>query len=610
MIPVRIPLAWLCVSILFVSAVRAKSDRMHPVSVTQANGYVTREYLEVNIEVFLEDLFLFHDLRPNDEDFLEPNILQSGIEKHRDFLSQRFLIRDLSGESLAGRITDVDTTDVPKEGVGLGELMAHTVVYRLRYDLAVAPEFLTLSQNFTDSDGLIPSEMNCILNQENAGEIFTGTLKPDEPVTVRLSWNNPPLSAEASREEREKWATKQKEETLGITSYSSVYSFLYIDDFEVRHEILIPLLTLEESVLVARDDDEFLDLDEQAAARQQIEAFFASGNPIEINGVKATPVVDRCDFFGLDFKDFAKQAEAKRVSLASARVGIILSYKLVDSPETLKLTWNRFNNYLWTINTVVFAFDEVSKITLSRLGSENIFNWKNPGRPSLAPVAPVTVTVQEARTIVLPLVTLACLLLAPIAFFAGHLRILDKRSCQIQLVGLGLVAIASAPFFHWQLSLPTSRPSNTDAEMNSVFAALHANIYRAFDYRDEEQIYDTLAKSIDGDLLEQVYLEIRRGLQMQEQGGALSRILEVTLVDGESERQPDVRVGSESERCVRYRSRWNVAGTVEHWGHIHARTNQYEAMFNLETRNGVWKVTEMELMEEKRLNFETTLRSL
>ena len=42
-----------------------------------------------------------------------------------------------------------------------------------------------------------------------------------------------------------------------------MYSFLYIEDFQVRHEILIPLLTLEQSVLLARDEDEFLDLAEQ-----------------------------------------------------------------------------------------------------------------------------------------------------------------------------------------------------------------------------------------------------------------------------------------------------------------------------------------------------------
>ncbi|MEM0927576.1 MAG: hypothetical protein AAGJ83_16135, partial [Planctomycetota bacterium] len=442
----------------------------------------------------------------------------------------------------------------------------------------------------------------------------TAALKSDEPLTVRFNWDRPPLSAEASEEERAKWEAEQKEETLGITSYSSVYSFLYIDDFEVRHEILIPMLTLEESVLVARDDDEFLDLDEQAAARRQIEAFFRTGNPIEINGIAVTPKVDRCDFFGLDFKDFAKQSESKRVSLASARVGIILTYPLIDEPETVNLLWNRFNNYLWTINMVVFAFDDVSKVTLSRLGSENTFAWKNPGRTKPAPPQPVIADVVVSRPTSLPLVTVICLLICPFVGLLAVLRRIGKQTCVVSLVGLILVGAAGWPLLSVDVPLRSSQsPALTEPEMDEVFAALHENVYRAFDYRNEQAVYDALANSIDGELLERVYLQIRRGLEMQEQGGALSRIESVEILEGDG-RLADTAADELSDAnavcLMRYQSRWNVAGTVEHWGHIHARTNQYEAMFEIEAKNGVWKITDIDLLAEKRVSFETSLRSL
>ena len=53
---------------------------------------------------------------------------------------------------------------------------------------------------------------------------------------------------------------------------------------------------------------------EQDVAREQIEAYFCSGNPVEIDGVEASPVVERCDFYGLDFKDFAQQAPYPNLS--------------------------------------------------------------------------------------------------------------------------------------------------------------------------------------------------------------------------------------------------------------------------------------------------------
>lgn len=602
------------VLILFLPSAQGNALRPHPVSVTQTYAYVTREAIDVKVDVFLEDLFLFHNLKPNEQDFLEPDILQAGVEKHKAFLLEKFVIRDLSGQQLQGRIVDVEQLDVPDEGVALGELMAHTVVFQLRYELPAAPEFLTVSQNFTDGDGLIPSEMNIVIKQENGGEPYTTTLKPDEPDTVRFNWNNPPLSAQASEAERQQWIAQQQEETLGITSYSSVYSFLYIDGYEVRHEILIPLLTLEESVLVARDEDEFLDIAEQNAARQQIEAYFKSGNPIEINGVKVQPTVERCDFYGLEFKDFAQQSEQKDVSLASARVGIILVYDWEDAPDEVELTWNRFNNYVWTINMVVYAFEEVSKVTLSRLESSNVYRWENPGQPEVAPPVPVAAQPAERAKISVPLLSAACLVLLPVVFLTISIRKVENRTAGISIAAVLFVAAMGWPFFRWQVPRPFQGPSRiSQTDSDSIFAAIHNNIYRAFEYRDNEEIYDALAMSIDGELLEDVYLQIRRGLEMQEQGGAVSRIREVEIVDG-SQQPADIatqeQLDSGDGRRFRYRSRWNVAGTVEHWGHIHARTNQYEAVFDIQVRDETWKVTGLELLAEKRVSFETSLRGL
>ena len=118
--------------------------------------------------------------------------------------------------------------EVPDGGVGLGDLMAHKLTFDLYYDFGKPPEFLTFTQQFTDEEAFLPSEMSLQVKQENAGTPYAIALKADEPYTLRLDWNAPPLSEEASIEEWEEWVLQQKEQTLGITSYSSVYSFLYV----------------------------------------------------------------------------------------------------------------------------------------------------------------------------------------------------------------------------------------------------------------------------------------------------------------------------------------------------------------------------------------------
>ena len=43
-------------------------------------------------------------------------------------------------------------------------------------------------------------------------------------------------------------------------------------------------------------------------------------------------------------------------------------------------------------------------------------------------------------------------------------------------------------------------------------------------------------------------------------------------------------------------------GSVGHWGHIHIRKNQYEANITVEPMDGAWKITGLELLEEKRID--------
>ena len=126
-------------------------------------------------------------------------------------------------------------------------------------------------------------------------------------------------------------------------------------------------------------------------------------------------------------------------------------------------------------------------------------------------------------------------------------------------------------------------------------SGLLTNVYRAFDYRDESIIYDTLARSVSGDLLTRVYLETRKALELQNQGGARVKVTDVTMLEVE----PQALNGEAgfAARCA-----WNVAGTIGHWGHVHTRTNQYDATFTIKPVDGVWKLTDLELLEQHRVS--------
>ena len=53
---------------------------------------------------------------------------------------------------------------------------------------------------------------------------------------------------------------------------------------------------------------------------------------------------------------------------------------------------------------------------------------------------------------------------------------------------------------------------------------------------------------------------------------------------------------------------WQVKSTTEHWGHIHNRLSEYLARLTLVTDGEFWKIDEFQLLDEKRLAFETKIR--
>jgi len=47
---------------------------------------------------------------------------------------------------------------------------------------------------------------------------------------------------------------------------------------------------------------------------------------------------------------------------------------------------------------------------------------------------------------------------------------------------------------------------------------------------------------------------------------------------------------------------WTATGTVGHWGYVHTRKNQYDAIVAVKADQGDWKKSGLELLEEQRID--------
>ena len=83
-------------------------------------------------------------------------------------------------------------------------------------------------------------------------------------------------------------------------------------------------------------------------------------------------------------------------------------------------------------------------------------------------------------------------------------------------------------------------PALTSKEAQALVQSLLKNVYRAFDFRKEDHVYDKLALTVTGDLLNEIYLQNRKSLEIQKAGGAQAKIKKVEVLSVSAKSHPTI----------------------------------------------------------------------
>lgn len=581
---------WVCAFILTQPFALTRAD--HPLSVVDATVFVQKFKTTMQLECSADELEILQGVEPLEDDFYDSEELIEANDDHAKFLAERIELLDVNGEKLTPRITDIRPLEIPEGGFKAGELVEYKLNYTLEYKYDEPPEFLTITQNLIAEGAVLPSEVKVVLKQTGSDEPMLQVLKPAAPQIFRFDWTRPPLTSDLNEEDRQKWFEEQREKTLGISSFNIVYDYIYITDVQVRQEVLIPLSSLSSFLELDRAEERFLTIEEQDAARAKIEALFRTEKiKVKIDGVEVPPRFDRIDFYGLQVRDLAK-ASRQKISMANGRMGLIMSYSTKGIPEQVEVTWELFNEAVRKIDGRVFEYDQFKPWEFSRfLIGENTYQWKNPGRPPLPPLTNIDSSQYSMNELTIPILSCALGLLALVIVVLGR-----KLFGTAFAIGLAVLCGVGAFLAQNNMVFRTESPfaSNVEAT-DEIFEQLHKNVFRAFDYHREEAIYDALANSVDGEQLRKLYIDVRESLRIAEQGGAVAEIDEVNLIEG----QRVAPVGELDSQGFGYRCKWNLVGTIEHWGHIHERTNIYDAVFNVQLKDDAWKITSMQIQDQE-----------
>ena len=591
---------WLISAAVFLAAVPATADWINMTGAQSAPNiaeiYVEENHVRVVLEIYIGDLEKFVDLLPDDwltqaevkrppldvrmQRFSEET-LQIIADDTTPLIAKRKLVeprmRKERPNPFAGSINIVTGRPVP------GPPEDKRVLYtELIYPFKNRPSTLTM----------IP-----LLNQRGSPAISIGFIAYHKNVPVvdyrflqnearlQLDWDDP-------------WYSKFHNKALKRWQQSGLMTYLYVEPFEVRHETLVRVKDMEAWIDLGLRGDEYIETDEFEPLKKRIGEFLLQHSKVLIDGQSLRPILDRANFvkYTMTRTFFIDQPE--RMPLNTAMVGVIVTYLTKEIPQKVTVNWDLFSDKIQKVPAT--AVDPAGPFPSYVTPDDNLFTWKNFLKTYQMPTV-AGVTVDDALTnIKLPLASLLCLVfLVPVGL---QIRKQRRNSRRIGLpLGLVVVLIAGSILLYPFLRVSVARPAVLAPEMSdkkavAVLESLLKNIYRSFDFREEEDVYDRLATSVSGDLLSKIYLQNRKSLVVTQAGGAQARVKEVEILDVDVSNLDDHPLG------LVFHAKWTAMGSVGHWGHIHFRKNQYEANINVEPVEGAWKITGLELLEEKRIN--------
>jgi len=326
--------------------------------------------------------------------------------------------------------------------------------------------------------------------------------------------------------------------------------------------------------LPAADLVDFITKEEEQLAKEALERYFARHNTVKIEDRLVAPI--------------ALSVSTPEDADGREMIGFLafrLLYRCEGWPKKVQILWEDFEAANFQNEPVIPGTLRIGPQyeSMAFTPESPKFTWAYPesGLPQRAALTPI------AAPRSYPWAAHAVLALAALCGVIGLLRAGAGAASWVLLV---LILAGSAVALPWD---PRENPAITKPQARAVFEQLLANVYRAFEAITEEESYDLLAYSVEPALTQKLYLDIRKGLEMREQGGAVAEV-------GNIERRGGT-IEFTGARAFHVDWRWRVYAHVTHWGHTHARVNEYVAKFDVRAGPSGWRISAFQLMDMQRI---------
>ena len=381
-----------------------------------------------------------------------------------------------------------------------------------------------------------------------------------------------------------------------------------IDDDAVELAVKIPV---KAATLTVFDGLSPVAMDqmEPAAFAALIAPVFAERCPLTIDGLVVSPTIVE-PVVAMENSRLPARRFPEAQVLEQGTLKFIARYETKGPPRRVSLDWSIFANQYDEAGQPIHEDELIMVAALVSAEGQEQFSFFTPMEPRFTwhaaygtalPADFLASKPMRSKFLYVPVLSIVLMLAGVVGAVSAFKRTTKPRAGAI-FVAACVVAVTVLPFGRYRFEHTPSPVVLDDDHALAVFESLHRNIYRAFDYTDEGAVYDALAQSVDGPMLETIYNDVYQSLIMREQNGAVSKVVRVEIDQAEVLPIDEAIEEAYGPAVYGVACTWQVDGLVTHFGHTHARTNAFNATYTIAPREGGWRIVDAEILQQRRID--------
>jgi hypothetical protein len=144
---------------------------------------------------------------------------------------------------------------------------------------------------------------------------------------LKLDWDDP-------------WYSRFTSRNLARQYSAPMSGFIYVENFEVRKEIIVRPKDLQRWVDLGLEDQDSIPVEMQAGIKQKVGEFLSRHQPVTIDGVAVEGILDSVNFLERTLTSSRVIDPPEPMSLDAAIIGTIFVYPRDGLPQTVVMDWD------------------------------------------------------------------------------------------------------------------------------------------------------------------------------------------------------------------------------------------------------------------------------